>query len=206
MIVIGITGGIGSGKSLVCKYFRELGIEILEADVLAKELMQTDAALRKQLQEKFGKEVFTNDGILNTHYLAEKVFTNKQQLALLNSLVHPIVRKELEAKISCYESEKKFQFIVIEAALIFEAHINDLMDYILVVDAEEELRIQRVMKRDNTTREKVIERMNMQMSAKEKREYADFVLESNGTKEGLDRKSTRLNSSHVSESRMPSSA
>jgi len=184
MLVIGITGGIGSGKSLVCKYFRELGIEVIDADSLAKDLMQNDVTLRKQLREKFGNEVFTNE-TLNTKFLSEKVFTDKQQLALLNSLVHPVVRKSLEEKIALFEKESKHSFIIIEAALIFEAHINDVMDYILVVDADEELRIQRVMKRDNTTREKVLERMNMQMPAKEKRNYADFVLESNGTKEEM---------------------
>ncbi|MBS4027732.1 MAG: dephospho-CoA kinase [Ignavibacteriales bacterium] len=185
MIVIGVTGGIGSGKSLVCRAFHEKGIAVIDADSLAKELMNTNLSLRKQLQEKFGNDVFAIDSTLNKTYLAEKVFANEQQLALLNSLVHPVVRKELEDKIFFYENENKHSFIIIEAALIFEAHINELMDYILVVDAEEELRIQRVMKRDSTTREKVIERMKRQMPAKEKREYADFVLESNGTKEEL---------------------
>jgi dephospho-CoA kinase len=185
MLVIGITGGIGSGKSLVCKFFREKEIIVIDADSLAKELMNTHTALRKQLQENFGSEVFVSDSMLNTKYLAEKVFANEQQLILLNSLVHPVVRKELEEKISQLENENTHSFIIIEAALIFEARIHDMMDYILVVDAEEETRIARVLKRDNVSREQVLQRMNMQMPVKEKRNYADFVLESNGTKEEL---------------------
>ena len=185
MIVIGVTGGIGSGKSLACRFFRELNVEVIDADSLAKELMQTNISLKKQLQETFGKEIYSSDGILNTKFLAEKVFHDEEQMEILNSLVHPIVQQELENKISFYEQENKHFFIVIEAALIFEANINELMDYILVVDADEETRIQRTMKRDNTTREKIIERMQMQMPTSEKRNFADFVLESNGTKEEM---------------------
>ncbi len=168
---IGLTGGIGSGKSTVAKVFEVLNIPVFYADVAAKEIMNTDAVLRQNLITAFGEKTYTNNK-LNREYLSSVVFNNLAQLERLNAIVHPATIAAAEQ----WFAQQKTAYVVKEAALIFESGSSAGLDYIIGVTAPEPLRIQRTMKRDNITREQVIQRMNKQIDETIKMKLCDFVL------------------------------
>lgn len=174
MLKIGITGGIGSGKTTVCKQFASLGIPVYYADDRAKWLMNNDPKLKAALIEQFGAETYQQDQ-LNRAYLANIVFKDQKKLELLNGIVHPAV----------YEDGRQWQldqeangaiYSLKEAALLFETGSYLDLDKIIVVTAPLELRIARVMKRDSTTKEAVLDRINKQLPDEEKIAKADFVV------------------------------
>lgn len=169
---IGITGGIGTGKSFVSKVFKTLGIPFYDADKEAKVIMSTSEDMKKSLIDAFGKETYFEDGVLNRKWLATKVFDNEEQLNLLNSIVHPIV---IEAGRN-WANKQNGAYSLKEAALLFESDSYKSLDKIIVVTAPLEIRIARVMKRDNISREEVLHRMDSQMPEDKKIEMADFVI------------------------------
>ncbi len=168
---IGLTGGIGSGKSTVAKVFEVLGVPVFYADIVAKEMMNTNAALRRKLIEAFGEEVYAN-GAINRSYLSSIVFNDATQLERLNAIVHPVAIAEAEH----WFSQQTTPYVMKEAALLFEARTAKELDYIIGVSAPQQLRIQRVMKRDSITKEEVLQRMSKQMDEAEKIKLCDFVL------------------------------
>lgn len=168
---IGLTGGIGSGKSVVAQLFAVLGIPVFDADKAAKQLMETDTDLRNALIEKFGTETYA-DGHLNRKYLANIVFNDSYQLACLNALVHPYTIAAAEK----WASEQITPYTVKEAALFFEAGSAIGFDYMIGVFAPEHLRIKRVMDRDAVTREEVKARMQKQIPEEIKMRLCDFVI------------------------------
>jgi dephospho-CoA kinase len=170
---IGITGGIGAGKSLIVKIFNTLGIPSYDADAAAKYLMANDLGLKKQLIQSFGEQVF-QDGALNRSYLATQVFNNPQKLNLLNSYVHPAVGKDFEQW--CAKNTQA-PYVLKEAALLFESGSYKMLDKIIVVTAPEALRIQRVLHRDqHRTEEQVRAIMQNQLPEEEKIKKADFLI------------------------------
>lgn len=175
-IKVGITGGIGSGKSFVAKIFKTLAIPFYDADKEAKDLMVRSELIRDGLIHAFGVEVYLEDGALNRKWLSAQVFNNPEKLKLLNSIVHPIVIQDAvdwaNAQTSCYSLK--------EAALLFESGSYKTLDYTILVVAPVELRIERVMKRDEVSREEVINRINQQMPEEEKLKLADFVVVNDG--------------------------
>ncbi len=175
MIKVGITGGIGSGKTTVCKVFRVLGIPVFEADTTAKQLMNTDAELRKNLIGLFGTAVYQPDQTIDRKYLAGIVFTNPSLLAQLNELVHPVVRKAFEEWCLIQHSP----YVLHEAAILFESGFYSMMDKTITVVTSEKQRIERVVKRDRLTVELVKQRMRNQWSDDEKIKLADFVIGNN---------------------------
>jgi len=175
MIKVGITGGIGSGKSTVCKVFKGLGIPVFEADPVAKQLMTSDPEIRLALIEAFGTAVYLPDGTVDRKYLAALVFNDESLLAKLNSIVHPAVLKEFNE----WCSTKQTTYILHEAAILFESGFYKLMDKIIAVVTDEDERIERVMKRDKTTIELVRQRIQNQMSDAERIKMADFVISNN---------------------------
>lgn len=185
-ILVGITGGIGSGKSEVCRIFQRLGASVLSADELARNLMETRPDIRRQLKSAFGSTVYKSDGTLNRTLLANIVFSDKEKKTLLDSIVHPHVLKELKRLRRHYTSRPSVQ--VVEAALIYESGAEGLFDYIIVVDANEEARIRRVMQRDGSSRKAVLQRIRSQMDQVEKITRADFVVRNNGDLDSLQRK------------------
>lgn len=171
---IGITGGIGSGKSLVCKIFAKLGTPIYDADSHAKELMTTDGILVSAIKKEFGDLAYHPDGGLNRTYLASHVFNNQEKLDLLNSLVHPRVKVDYERWV---EQHARHAYVVKEAALLFEAGSDKQLDAIIVVFAPEEMRINRVLKRDpHRTVDQVRDIIGKQMPEDEKIQRADYVV------------------------------
>ncbi|NGF56891.1 dephospho-CoA kinase [Parapusillimonas sp. SGNA-6] len=171
-IKVGITGGIGTGKSFVSKIFKTLGVPFYDADLEAKLIMNKDAKVREALIGAFGSQTYFDDGSLNRRYLSEQVFNDNEKLALLNSIVHPAV---IQDSID-WSNRQHAPYILKEAALLYESGSYKNLDYTILVTAPEELRIQRVMQRDHVDREEVLRRMAKQMPEAEKLQYADFLI------------------------------
>ncbi len=171
MLKIGLTGGIGSGKSTVSRIFEAIGIPVLDADATAKQLMQTNQKIKQQLIEQFGAAVFVNDK-LQRSYLANIVFKDTFELDKLNAIVHP----ETIAYSKQWAEKQKTPYTIKEAALMFESASAEGLDLIVGVYAPNHIRINRVMKRDNISRDAVIQRINHQIDDTIKMKLCDFVL------------------------------
>lgn len=171
MLKIGITGGIGSGKSTVAKIFAILGIPVYYADGAAKRLMETNAELQQSLTAVFGDQLY-QDGQLNRPFLANLVFNDADKLAQLNALVHPATLKDAEE----WMQRQTAPYCLKEAALIFESGSQQNLDYVIGVYAPESLRIQRVVQRDGVKQEQVLARMNKQINETIKMRLCDFVI------------------------------
>jgi len=173
---IGITGGIGSGKSYVAKVFKALGVPFYDADKEAKELMNSNLAIRDALISAFGKEVYNTEGRLDRAYLASQVFRDKERLDKLNAIVHPVVIQHGED----WSMSQNFPYSLKEAALLFESGSYKKLDYTILVTAPADIRITRVMQRDTITREEVLDRINKQLPDEEKQKLADFTIVNDG--------------------------
>lgn len=174
--VIGITGGIGSGKSIVGHVLSTMGYPVYYSDQEAKWVMNNDTALRKELTAVFGKEAYLNDE-LNRPYLAEKIFTSPELKDKINQIVHPRVRK----RFSDFVANSNAPFVFNEAAILFETGGYKDFDATILVIADKETRIQRVMQRDNITRQQVEARISNQWSDEQKLKLANFVIQNNET-------------------------
>ena len=168
---IAICGGIGSGKSTVCQMFAERGAAIYDSDSRAKALMHESAELRAALIAEFGEACYA-DGALNRPYLAEKVFGSEEQLARINSIVHPAVKADFLA----WAEEQEGDFCILETAILFESGFNEVVDCSVAVLAPMPLRVERAMKRDNATKEQIEARIKAQMSDDELMRRADFAI------------------------------
>jgi dephospho-CoA kinase len=177
MFKLGLTGGIGSGKTLVCQIFEKLGVPVYYADTAARLLMNTDAELKSGIKLMFGEQAFGRDG-LDRQYLADSVFGDHEKLSGLNRLVHPSVRKDF---IRWTDLQMESPYVIEEAAILFESGASIEMNLSVLVYAPEELRISRVMKRDGVGREAVLKRMGHQLGEEELMEKADHVLINDGT-------------------------
>ena len=175
--VIGLTGGIGSGKTTIANFFKEKGVPVYISDDEAKKVMQSIEIIDK-IKSAFGETLFENN-VLNRAKLAEIVFNNADKLAQLNAIVHPAVKKDFE---NWLQQHKNDQFVVYEAAILFESGRYKECDYIVTVIAPIEVRIERVMKRDNTTREQVLSRMEMQWNDEKRISLSNFVINSSNLK------------------------
>lgn len=171
MYKVGITGGIGSGKSSVCKMLALRGVPIYDSDSRAKQLMVTDAELVWLVSQRFGADVYV-DGMLNRQVLAARVFTDKVALAELNSMVHPAVMRDFER----WAAEQQTAYVVMESAIIFEAGLDDKLDAVVAVMAPCSLRLERAMQRDGATREQIEERMRTQLSDDELARRAKYAI------------------------------
>jgi len=177
MLSIGLTGAIGSGKSTVARIFETLGIPVYYADNVAKRLMQENLQLVDRITNIFGIGAY-NNGLLNRKYISDIVFSDEAKLKELNAIVHPATLTDAELWISAQTSP----YIIKEAALLFESGSNQMLDYIIGVQANTELSIQRVIQRDHVTEQDVLSRMQKQMDAKEKLSKCDFIIINDETK------------------------
>lgn len=171
MVLIGLTGGIGSGKSTVAKVFETLGIPVYYADDEAKRLMNTDERLKQEIIKQFGIESY-KDGTLNRPYIASLVFADKEKLSLLNSLVHPVTIEDSQK----WVLQQISPYVIREAALLFESGANKGLDFVIGVSAPLPLRIQRVIQRDGLSKEEIEQRISRQMDEEEKLKKCDFVI------------------------------
>lgn len=175
MLKVGITGGIGSGKTTVCKVFETLGIPVFYADQVAKELMIKDPILIEGVKTTFGAESYFANGVLNNKHIASIVFENKIELDKLNALVHPAVFRAFDQWVATVPSN--VPYILKEAALLFESGSYQLCDVNILVKAPLDLKIARVMKRDGVSEAQVLARMDKQFSDEKKEQMANYMID-----------------------------
>ncbi len=171
MLRVGLTGGIGSGKSTVARIFEELGVPVFYADQAARVLLETDPVLREKIIFHFGADTYQN-GMPDRKRIAQIVFSDPAKLALLNSFTHPATLAAADE----WMQRQTFPYTIKEAALMFESDAWKQLDAVIGVSAPEELRIRRVMQRDEVTREAVLARISKQMNEEEKMKRCDFIL------------------------------
>lgn len=172
MKIVGLTGGIGSGKSVVSELLRIMGVPVYDSDLRSKKLCDTDEDLKKGIIDLFGPELYSN-GLLNRSMLAERIFVDEIALKAVNQLIHPAVVRDFQVWSGKYN---QCPFVVMESAILFEAGLEKLFEHVLCVTAPENLRIKRVCKRNGATSESVKERMNNQISEAERVERSDIFI------------------------------
>ena len=171
-MIVGLTGGIGSGKSTVAHMFMELGVPVYDSDREAKALMTNSKALKKDIIALFGESAYLEQN-LNRKYIASQVFSDKDLLKKLNAVVHPAVREHF----TTWAKAKEAPYVIQESALIFEEQNEALYDAVILVTAPQETRLQRVMKRDAAKRKEVLNRMAHQLSDSEKAQMAKYTIQ-----------------------------
>ena len=172
MIKVGLTGGIGSGKTTIAKIFKQLGVPVYFSDDRAKYLMLNNKSLQESLRSLFGDEVFI-DGLLNRSYIASKVFSNTKELVRLNALVHPFVQRDFDA----WSASQCTNYVLKEAAIIFETGADKLLDKVVLVESPKHLKLSRIMYRDGITKEEIFRRMSKQWSDSQKRINSDYIIQ-----------------------------
>jgi dephospho-CoA kinase len=176
---IGITGGIGSGKTTVCEIFKLLGVPVFHADAEAKYLQNNDLQIREKLTELFGQHIYSHDGMLDRKKLAEIIFSDSDALANVNSIIHPAVRQSF---LKWADNHQDAPYILYEAAILLESGFASDFDRNILILTDEKVRIERVMRRDHTSEELVKLRINNQMPDDQKIKMVDFIIENNNEK------------------------
>jgi dephospho-CoA kinase len=171
-LILGITGGIGSGKSTICKVFKTLGVPVFEADLHAKKLINSNNEIRDGLQQLFGNNIYDENNLLNRSMLANLIFNDDNLLQKVNNLVHPAVRNDFIQWVEKQNSD----YVIHEAAILFESGFYKMMDFTVLVSAPKEMRIKRVVERDNIKAEMVESRIKKQWPDEEKRKLASLEL------------------------------
>ena len=180
-LVIGITGGIGSGKTIVCRMLAKRGFKVYHADIVAKNLYLTDKKLVNSIAKVFGKDILNYKGKINLPKLKDKIFSSKKNYETINKLVHPAVINYLNKEIR----KSKYDLVLVEAAVLFESGFNKSMDYIVTVYSNKKNRINRLMVRDEFSKTDVNHLMKFQIDEKNKMEMSDFVIMNNKTIDDL---------------------
>lgn len=171
-MIVGLTGGIGSGKTTVANFFVELGVPVYNSDIEAKKLMTSSKQVKKAIIELLGKQAYKSKR-LNKKYISAQIFNDESLLLKMNAIVHPAVRKDFLR----WVKKQKAPYVIQETALIFENSNQDFYDFIILVTAPKEQRLQRVVARDGTTKKSVLERLKNQLNDAEKIPLAHYVLE-----------------------------
>lgn len=193
MLVIGLTGGIGSGKTTVSNMFRELGIEVIDADEIARCISENNTDIKSKIKEYFGTEALDDDGNLDRKYLRSAVFDNEEKRIWLEKLLHPLVINEIKEEIEKVESE----YCVVSVPLLFESGSESLFDRILVVDLPEMMQLQRATTRDESDRKSIEKIAKSQISRKERLSMADDIIDNNGDIDSLKKKVIEYNNFYL---------
>ena len=172
MMIVGLTGGIGSGKTTVAKLFKELGVPVYNSDLRAKKLMKNSREIRTAVIDLLGKDSYVLER-LNKKYIADKVFSNKELLQKLNAIVHPAVRNDFLK----WVKSKKTPYVIQEAAILFENSSYSNFDKIILVKAPKKVRLERILERDNGSKEEILARMENQWDDSEKIPLSDYIIE-----------------------------
>jgi dephospho-CoA kinase len=180
MLTIGITGGIGSGKTTVCAVFARLGVPVLSADEIGRELGDSDPAIRIQLTKILGSSAYTSDGRLDRPFVASRLFSDARIRRRVENVIHPRVEEEIDRRLDELRREGQ-KLALVEAALIYEAGLQKKLDAVIVVDSDEAVRIRRVRERDGSSEDDVRKRAAAQMSPAKKILKADYVIKNNNS-------------------------
>lgn len=178
MLSVGISGGMGSGKTLVCNIFKVLGIAVYDSDLEAKRIMETNEEVKKEIINLLGEESYLNNLTLNRKFIAQKVFNQTDLLSKLNQIVHPAVRED--AEVWSIKLSQHNNYFIRESAILFETGLYKQLNYNILVIAPRELRIQRVKNRDRLSEEEIDIRMNQQWNDEQKLPLTDFVIINDG--------------------------
>jgi dephospho-CoA kinase len=182
---VGVTGGIGSGKSTVCRIFSDSGRRVILADDVARRIADEDPDVKATIEKVFGASAYLPNGRLDRKRIASIVFADEAKREKLNSILHPRVFQTIDHQLDSLPPKQTHPYVLIEAALVYETGMNELLDYVIVVTADEENCIQRVMARDSVSREEVKRRIAAQMPVERKAKQADFIIQNNGSKTEL---------------------
>ena len=185
MLKVGLTGGIGCGKSSVSELFSTWGAYIFDADSVAKEILKNNETAQGEMIAEFGTDILDGSGNIDKQKLARIAFQDENHQLRLNTIIHPYVFTEIDSKFDIILSNKKHEIFVVDAALIYESGADTHMDYIIVVTSHLRLRTQRVMERGGLTREEFLSRLDLQWPDEDKVHMADFVIHNNGTENDL---------------------
>ena len=185
MLKVGLTGGIGSGKSSVSALFSDWGSYIFDADSVAKEILNHNETAQGEIIAEFGTDVLDGKNSIDKQKLARVAFQDENHQLRLNTIIHPYVFSEIDSKFDIILAKKEHEIFVVDAALIYESGADTHMDYVIVVTSHLRLRTQRVMERGGLTREEFLNRVDLQWPDEDKVHMADFVIHNNGTKKDL---------------------
>lgn len=191
MRIIGLTGGIAAGKSQVSRILSELGAIIIDADVIAREIVEKGTSTWEEIRDEFGEEYFLADGSLNRKKLGKLVFSDKHALRKLNDITHPAIRNSIISRLDELKTQDYKGVVVVDAALLLEVGWDDLVDEVWVVDAPLGIRITRLMDRDGLSREEALNRINSQMTQEEKNEKADKIIKNESNMDNLEKQVER---------------
>jgi len=179
MFVIGLTGGIASGKSTISNYLRKMGAVIIDADILARQAVEPGEGAWQKIWRYFGSQAFNEDRTINRKKLADIVFSDPEKRQILNEIVHPEVLNKSKILIAQYQEEGLAPLIILDAPLLIEAGMDKMVDEVWVIAVDQELQVKRVMERDNISREAALKRLESQMPMVEKLRYAHRVIDNN---------------------------
>ena len=186
---VAVTGSIGSGKSTFCNFITEAGFTVIKVDDISKKILKEDEDVRKKVIREFGKDSFINKEI-NKKFLSEKIFSDAINVARINSILHPKVKREVEQLIQ--EELKKNHLVFVEAALIYEAEMENMFDYVVLITAVSSVREKRIVTSGKLNNEEFRKRDENQIKDEEKKKRADFVFENNGNTKELKQKANLL--------------
>lgn len=179
-LILGLTGGIATGKSTADHFFKQKGIPIIDADQIAHDLYQVGKPAWKEIKDQFGREYLNSDQTINRKKLGQLVFNDQNELELLNKITHPLVHEEINRQIK-QEISKKSRLVILDIPLLFESHAEKMCDQVLVITLPEKMQITRLMERNNLTKEQAIARIHSQMPLSEKEAKATYVISNSGT-------------------------
>lgn len=184
--LVGVTGGIGSGKSTVCSVFSSLGRIVISADRIGRELTNWDETTKSAVRKLLGDEVYGADGMLRRAHVADRIFADARLRKGLERIIHPRVFERIDARVRELSDADRRPYVVVEAALIFETGMDKRLDAVVVVDAGQEARIARIVSRDGVTRNSVMQRISAQLPQELKKKKADFVIKNEKTLKELE--------------------
>ena len=192
MLKIGLTGGIGSGKSAVSTYFKKLGAFIFDADTVAKKILSNNNTAQNEIIAEFGTDVINVNGSIDKKKLSRIAFRNDDNQLKLNTIIHPYVFKEIDLSFQSILKKQNHDVFIVDAALIYESGADAHMDYVIVVTSNLKLRTERVMNRGNISREDFLKRIDLQWPENDKVEMADYIIHNNGTKKELEEEAKKV--------------
>lgn len=197
MLKIGLTGGIGSGKSTASAILAKLGSYIFDADAEAKKILNKNKEVQKNIIEEFGSDVLDHNGLIDKKKLAKVAFQDEDHQIILNSIIHPFVFKELDTQFTKISNQNKYASFIVDGALIFESSMDQHLDLVLLIASSLKYRIERALKRGTLSREDILSRNELQWTDEDKAEMADYTIYNNGTEKDLEEKIKEFHKEHI---------
>lgn len=197
MLKIGLTGGIGSGKSTASIILTKLGSYIFDADTEAKKILANNKEVKKNIVEEFGSDVLDHNGLIDKKKLAKVAFQDEDHQIILNSIIHPFVFKELDKQFKKISNQNKHASFIVNGALILESGLDQHLDYVVLIASLLKYRIERALKRGNLSREDILRRIDLQWTDEQKAEMADHTIYNNGTEKELEEEIKEFHEEHI---------